>query len=57
MLLFYGAGDEAWKRSIDNELRRRWRAIARQALAAEASTSAEPRTNDKQDLIDMEEPA
>lgn len=53
-LLFYGAGDEAWKRSIDNELTK----IAghrEKPLVASGVFLSEPKTRDKEDLIDMEE--
>lgn len=53
-LLFYGAGDEAWKRSVDNELTK----IAghrEKPLVASGVFLAEPKTRDKEDLIDMEE--
>lgn len=55
VLLFYGIGDEAWRRSIDDELKKMpgWR---RKPLMAKGLYLAEPRTDDKQDLIDMEEP-
>src|SRR5262249_43736561 len=55
VVVFYGVGDEAWKRTVDNELKKMagyrgagWRPPILTYLA-------EPRSGDKQDLIDMEE--
>ena len=56
VVLFYGAGDEAWKRTIDNELKKMPGYRGGKALPAVSTYLAEPRTDDKQDLIDMEEP-
>ena len=55
MILFYGAGDEAWKRSVGSELKK---AIAYRAARPLATYIylAEPATASKQDLIEMEEP-
>jgi hypothetical protein len=57
ILLFYGAGDEAWKRTIDNELKKIAGYRSGKPLPAIYTYLAEPRTSDKEDLIDMEEPA
>ena len=54
--LFYGAGDEAWKRAIDNELKKMAGYRGGKPLPAMYTYLAEPRTSDKEDLIDMEEP-
>jgi hypothetical protein len=56
VVLFYGAGDEAWKRTIDNELKKMAGYRGGKPLPAVSTYLAEPRTDDKQDLIDMEEP-
>ena len=56
VLLFYGAGDEAWKRTIDNELKKMAGYRGGKPLPATFTYLAEPRTSDKEDLIDMEEP-
>lgn len=56
VVLFYGAGDEAWKRTIDSELRKMAGYRGGRSLPAVSIYLAEPRTEDKQDLIDMEEP-
>ena len=56
VILFYGAGDEAWKRAIDNELKKMAGYRGGKPLPAMYTYLAEPRTSDKEDLIDMEEP-
>jgi hypothetical protein len=56
VVLFYGAGDEAWKRTIDNELKKMAGYRGGKHLPAVSTYLAEPKTDDKQDLIDMEEP-
>jgi TIR domain len=56
VVLFYGAGDEAWKRTIDNELKKMAGYRDGKPLPAVSTYLAEPRTADKEDLIDMEEP-
>jgi hypothetical protein len=56
VLLFYGAGDEAWKRTIDNELKKLAGYRGGKPLLARYTYLAEPKTRDKEDLIDMEEP-
>jgi hypothetical protein len=56
VFLFYGAGDEAWKRTIDNELKKMAGYRGGKSLPAIYTYLAEPRTSDKEDLIDMEEP-
>jgi hypothetical protein len=56
VILFYGAGDEAWKRSIGSELKK---AVAYRGAKPPMATYiylAEPATASKQDLIEMEEP-
>ena len=56
VLLFYGAGDEAWKRTVDNELKRMPGYRGGKAPPARHTYLAVPRTRDKEDLIEMEEP-
>lgn len=56
VILFYGAGDEAWKRAIDGELKRTAGYRGGKPLPAIHTYLAEPRTEDKTDLIDLEEP-
>lgn len=55
VILFYGAGDEAWKRAIDNELKKTAGYREGKPLPAMYTYLAGPRTSDKEDLIDMEE--
>ena len=56
VVLFYGAGDEAWKRTIDNELKKMAGYRSGKPPPSIYTYLAEPRTSDKEDLIDMEEP-
>jgi hypothetical protein len=56
VFVFYGAGDAAWKRAIDNELRKMAGYRGGKSRPPIFTYLAEPRTADKQDLIDMEEP-
>jgi hypothetical protein len=55
VLLFYGAGEEAWKRTVDSELKKLPGYRGGKPLLAKFTYLADPRTADKQDLIDMEE--
>lgn len=56
VILFYGAGDEAWKRTMDNDLKKMMGYRAGKPLLASYTYLADPITSDKEDLIDMEEP-
>jgi len=56
VILFYGAGDEAWKRTVDNELKKMKLHRGSHPPIATYTYLAEPVTSDKEDLIDMEEP-
>jgi hypothetical protein len=56
IILFYGAGDEAWKRTMDNELKKIPGYRSGKPLLASYTFLADPKTTDKEDLIDMEEP-
>jgi len=56
VILFYGAGDEAWKRTVDSELKKMPSYRGRKPLLASYTYLAEPKTADKGDLIDLEEP-
>ena len=56
VILFYGAGDEAWKRTIDNELKKMPGYRSGKPLLACYTFLADPKTTDKEDLIDMAEP-
>jgi hypothetical protein len=56
IILFYGAGNEAWKRTIANDLKKMPGYRSGKPLLAAYTYLADPRTSDKDDLIDMEEP-
>lgn len=56
VILFYGSGSEAWKRTIDSELKKMPGYRSGKPLQACFTYLAEPVTVDKEDLIDMEEP-
>jgi hypothetical protein len=56
VVVFYGAGDEAWKRAIDSELKKIAGYRGGRSLPVIHTYLAAPRTSDKEDLIDMEEP-
>ena len=57
VILFYGCGDEGWKRTIDNRSEKRCRATGVGSPYWPAiPTWPIPCTSDKEDLIDMEEP-
>jgi hypothetical protein len=56
VILFYGAGDEAWKRTVDSELIKMPGYRGGNPLLATYTYLAEPKTSDKEDLIDMDEP-
>lgn len=56
VILFYGAGDEAWKRTLDNELKKMPGYRSGKPLLASYTFLADPKTTDKEDLIAMEEP-
>jgi len=55
IILFYGAGNEAWKRTIANDLKKMPGYRSGKPLLASYTYLADPRTTDKEDLIDMEE--
>jgi len=56
VILFYGAGDEAWKRTLDTELKKMPGYRSGKPLLASCTFLADPQSTDKEDLIDMEEP-
>ncbi len=56
VLLFYGAGDEAWKRTIDNDLKKVMGYRAGKPLKVSYTYLAGPKTIDKEEMIAMEEP-
>ena len=56
VVLYYGAGDEGWKRTIDSELKRMPGYRGGRSPPIRCTYLGEPRTSDKEDLIEMEEP-
>lgn len=56
VILFYGNGDEAWKRSIGSELKKASAYRAAKPLSASYIYLAEPTTASKRELIELEEP-
>ena len=55
-VLFYGAGDEAWKRTVENDLRKALAYRQDKAPMIRFTYLAPPATEDKADLVDVEEP-
>lgn len=55
-LIFYGAGDEAWHRSVAMDLRRAPAYRDGMPLPHPITYLASPSSDDKEDLVDMEEP-
>jgi hypothetical protein len=55
-VVFYGAADEAWKRSVDAEVRKSAGYRTGKPPLASYTYLAEPANGDKTDLIDLEEP-
>jgi TIR domain len=55
VVLFYGAGDEAWKRTVDNDLIKMKAYRDGKPLQASHVYLAPPVTDDKQELIELEE--
>jgi hypothetical protein len=56
VMLFYGTGDEAWKHTVDSDLKKLPGYRGGKPLLARYIYLAEPKTTDKEDLVDMEEP-
>jgi len=56
VLIFYGAGDESWKGSVDSELRKASGYRATKKPPTTFTYLAEPATEDKKELIELEEP-
>ena len=55
-VLFYGAGDEAWKRTVENDLRKAPAYRHDKPPMIRFTYLAPPSTEDKADLIDVQEP-
>lgn len=56
VVVFYGAGDESWKRAVDSDLRKMKGYRGDRPLRASYTYLAEPATGAKTDLLEMEEP-
>lgn len=56
VLLFYGAGDEAWKRSLENDIKKMPAFRPVSSMPPQFTYLADPKTTGKEDMIDMEEP-
>jgi hypothetical protein len=56
VMLFYGAGDEAWKRTVENDLKKVRGYRTERTLSPIWTYLALPATTDKSDLIELEEP-
>lgn len=55
VIVFYGAGDEAWKRTVDSDLQKSKGLRGGKPLLARLTYLAPPSTGDKADYIDMGE--
>ena len=56
VLLFYGAGDEAWKRTVESDVRKSQAYRGDRPAPARYTYLAEPSTEEKTELIELEEP-
>ncbi|MEE8586692.1 MAG: hypothetical protein V3T83_17770 [Acidobacteriota bacterium] len=56
LILFYGAADEAWKRTVENDFLRMKSYRGAKPLLASYVYLADPLTDDKEELIELEEP-
>jgi hypothetical protein len=56
LIVFYGVGDESWKRTVENDLRKMQGYRGDKSAPTRLTYLAEPVTNDKKDEIDMDEP-
>ena len=55
VMVFYGAADESWKRAVDSDLRKMKGYRGDAPVRASYTYLAWPVTDDKKDLIDMDE--
>jgi len=55
VMLFYGAGDEAWKRTVESDLKKIQGYGRAKPLLASFTFLAQPATADKNELIELEE--
>jgi hypothetical protein len=56
VILFYGAGDESWKRTVESDLRKLRGTRRDTPQMAVYTYLSDPPTDDKQELIDIQEP-
>jgi hypothetical protein len=56
VILFYGAGDEAWKRTVESDLKKMNGYRREKGLLASYTYLAEPAAADKKEIIELEEP-
>jgi hypothetical protein len=56
VLLFYGSGDEAWQRSVNMDIRRAPVYREGRPLPPPLTYLANPNSDDKDDMVDLEEP-
>lgn len=56
VLLFYGAGDEAWKRMVESDVRKSQAYRGDRPAPVRYTYLAEPSTDEKTELIELEEP-
>lgn len=56
VVVFYGAGDEPWKRSVESDLKKISAYRAERAMPPIFTYLSAPGTRDKADMIDMDEP-
>jgi len=56
VILFYGAGDEGWKRSVGSELKKATAYRGAKPFLASYIYLSEPATESKRDLVELEEP-
>jgi hypothetical protein len=56
ILVFYGAGDECWKRTVDSDLKRIRSYRGEKPLLAAYTYLAEPKKDDKEELLELSEP-
>ena len=55
-LVYYASGDEAWKRSVDSDIRKQ-RGLAERELPLGLATYLDaPSSSDKDDLLEMQAP-
>jgi hypothetical protein len=56
IIIYYGAGDELWKHTVDNDLRKMKGYRSEKPLLATFTYLGGAPTDDKKELIEMEEP-